>query len=444
MTRSRGLSFLALVFLVGAGLASWKWLSPGAPRQPLKPRPTIPSRRATVPDTTRTYPEILVDAGWLRSHIGEPGIIVVDARPEDRYRKRHIAGALHLDPRQWNGDPRALADLLGSAGVSATGTVVCVSGREDPAADGRLFCLLELAGHRDVRVLAGGVQAWQKAGGAMDTGPPAAAACLFRAAPDTSRLADFQYVQKVMGVPGCTILDPRPEEDWNAGHIPHSLPLVFDSLAAYGRHPGANLQMVFRNWGPRDNDYISLQDEIVIGGDVPSSALLHPYLAARLTGREKLHVYPEGFQGWEARGDLPIVRIPPTAELRRCLTQEHGGQLVDAPSPGLIFLDLREYGDFNRGHIPGAICLPSHEFADSFEVVVAARWPGATRESTPVIVYCYGVQCIRSRNCTTIAARHGWRVLEWYRAGVDGWRAAGEALAQPSNWAPKTFPRRRQ
>jgi rhodanese-related sulfurtransferase len=56
---------------------------------------------------------------------------------------------------------------------------------------------------------------------------------------------------------------------------------------------------------------------------------------------------------------------------------------------------------------------------------VARHWPGARKTETPFIVYCYGVGCTRSRTCSTLAARAGWRDLWWFRDGMDGWRGAG-------------------
>ena len=43
------------------------------------------------------------------------------------------------------------------------------------------------------------------------------------------------------------------------------------------------------------------------------------------------------------------------------------------------------------------------------------------RSQTPLVLYCYGRDCIRSRECATIAARHGFLNLLWYREGMDGW-----------------------
>jgi rhodanese-related sulfurtransferase len=93
-----------------------------------------------------------------------------------------------------------------------------------------------------------------------------------------------------------------------------------------------------------------------------------------------------------------------------------------------MLFDLRGDREYAWGHVPGAICLPSWNFERDLEATVAKLWPNADRARIPLIVYCYGPDCVRSRNCSTIAARHGFLNLCWFRDGLPGWQAAGLEL----------------
>ena len=373
------------------------------------------------------FPDLLVTPAWLAGRLGDRGVTVVDARPAARFAGGHVAGAVSLDAAACDPDPRTLGARLGAAGVPDGGTVVCYGDARDPVAAGRLFWLLELAGHRDARVLNGGIEAWRAGGGRLERGARDAAARRFGARPDTSRNAGYDYVMSVFGVKGHAIMEWRPDSAWRAGHIPHSLPFPLGDLA---RRDGTLLEgrlvrPVFEVYGPRKNEYVPLDDEFIVCGDLPpGAAAVHPYLAARLAAIARVRCYPGGFADWRSRPGAPIVRIAGTAEVRDQLARSAWDRLRHRPPRNAILLDLRERGDYEAGHLPGAILLPSHEFEKGLEAVVAKHWPGVDRATIPFVVYCYGPACTRSRSCTTIAARQGWRNLWWFKDGQEGWRGA--------------------
>jgi thiosulfate/3-mercaptopyruvate sulfurtransferase len=383
------------------------------------------------PTRPAVYPEILVEADWLQEHLDQ--VRVVDAREEDRFARGHLPGAVSVPPEAWDGDPRHLADLLSRAGVPSEGTVICVSDRRDPAAAGRLFWMLELAGQRDSRVLNGGLEAWTAAGGELERGEPATAPAAFRAVPDTTRIADYAYVKGCFGTPRANVLDWRAAQVWADGHIPHSLPFPLGELVTDdGRVlSGRAMRPLFEQWGPRPRETVDLSAELIVCGDAPRGAVpVDPYFAARLAGIEHVRVYPEGFAGWRRHGDAPVVRLVGAEELKRDLHRAWNGALRDLPPPDLILFDLRGEREWRIGHIPGALNIPPHHFDRDLEGTVAAFWPGADRATIPVVFYCYGPGCTRSRNCSTIAARHGFQNLLWFKDGTAGWRGAGEELVR--------------
>jgi rhodanese-related sulfurtransferase len=167
---------------------------------------------------------------------------------------------------------------------------------------------------------------------------------------------------------------------------------------------------------------VDLTDEIIACGDAgPGDVGVHPYLAARLVGIERVRCYREGFTGWRGRVDVPVVRIIDGAEVKSRLGMNWWKQLLKVTPKDVILLDVRSDRDYQVGHIPGAVGVTSAEFAEKIEDVMADHWPDADRATIPIIFYCYGPDCIRSRLCASIAARHGFRNLLWFRGGIAGW-----------------------
>lgn len=75
---------------------------------------------------------------------------------------------------------------------------------------GRLWWMLKWMGHNNVAMLDGGLQAWQAAGGAVNSGKePAHFQTTFMLAPEQARLVNVQTVADQLGRPSQTIIDAR-------------------------------------------------------------------------------------------------------------------------------------------------------------------------------------------------------------------------------------------
>lgn len=384
-------------------------------------------------DTTGVVlPNLVVDARWLRSHRDSSGVCAVDARTALRYAAGHVPGARHVDARAWSDAPDSLARRFAEAGISDRGLVVCYSDSLDPAAAGRLFWLLELAGHPGARLLAGGLEQWRAGGGAIERVARPAPRARFSLPPDTARIAGIAYMDSAFGRIGVTLVDWRSRSRWDAGHLPHTLPFPFDHLVTSVGEPigSRHIRAEFESFGPRANDYVNLNDEFVVLGDVPPEFRgLHPYVAARLAGIRRVRLYPGGFAEWSARG-RPIVQIVDAKTVGEIL----GGKARENPDSGpcseAILFDLREAFEYREGHIPGAVLALPYEFEAGLEDTLARYWPRADRDTIPVIFYCYGPDCIRSRIAASEAARHGFHRLLWFRGSIYEWKNAGFQLVR--------------
>ena len=167
---------------------------------------------------------------------------------EQQYRAAHIPGAVyahlnkhlsavHLEPVQSGGRHplplmEAFAAWLSSVGF-ANDMQAVVYDRNGVNYCGRLWWMLKWAGHANVAVLDGGLQAWQAAGGAVtDAVEPSKFTSNFVPAHSLSALVASETVVKNLGRPQQTLIDARATPRFKgevepldpvAGHIPGAL-----------------------------------------------------------------------------------------------------------------------------------------------------------------------------------------------------------------------------
>lgn len=143
---------------------------------------------------------------------------------------RAMSGGRHPLPTR-----EIFAAWLGSVGFSNTMQAV-VYDRQGANYCGRLWWMLKWAGHDNVAVLDGGLQAWQAAGGAVESGQqPDSFASNFTLAPELIGLVAIEKVAERLrhgGNPSQTVLDARGAPRFRgevepldpvAGHIPGAL-----------------------------------------------------------------------------------------------------------------------------------------------------------------------------------------------------------------------------
>jgi rhodanese-related sulfurtransferase len=249
------------------------------------------------------------------------------------------------------------------------------------------------------------------------------------------------WVAGAFGEPGVELLDVRDARGWDqwrtpptfgAGHIPYSLPFDPRSLLPPGGGwpDPAELRRRLGALGPRPGDPVKLDATFVLyGEDRRDPRLGLGYLLLTLAGLDA-RVFADGWRGWKTDETHPIVRVVTAAELAALLRREDPGLDQDRPPRAMILLDLREARDFAIGHLPGARSLPFYAFAEKFETVVAEGWPGVDRATVPLVFYCYGPDCVRSRKAGAQAARLGFRNVLWFRGGLGEWRDAGLPLPE--------------
>jgi thiosulfate/3-mercaptopyruvate sulfurtransferase len=255
----------------------------------------------------------LVSPDWLREHLGEPGLAVVDCRfvlgrpgaGEEAYLEGHIPGAAVLDvdrdlsapPGARGRHPLPSAERFEAAarraGIgSGMRVVACDEAGEGGAA--RLWWLLRHFGHAEAAVLDGGLSAWREAGGELRAGreaiEPGDLAARERVdAADTAGADELE---------GARLLDARAPERFRgetepvdpvAGHIPGAGNVPSAAVAPAGRFQAPNRLRELLG----DEPFVAY-----CGSGVTACTLVR---AAVLAGVEA-RLYPGSWSEWSGSG----------------------------------------------------------------------------------------------------------------------------------------------
>lgn len=256
----------------------------------------------------------LVACDWLEPRLGDPAVVVLDCRFDlldpaaaaVRFREGHIPGAAHADlgrdlsgrggarPNGRGRHPLPARDAFGAAmrrlGVREDAAVVVYDeGMTGGAA--RAWFLLRHFGHPDVRVLAGGLAAWQ---GPLERGAARPVAGDFEPRPPRADLVDHEEL--LAPDPARLVVDVRAPERYRGDVEP------FD--AAAGHVPGA-VNVPFATMPPAPEALVAHPGPIVAycGSGVTACVALLALVAA---GRDDARLYPGSWSDWAARG-LPVA-----------------------------------------------------------------------------------------------------------------------------------------
>lgn len=406
------------------------------------------------------YPEILVDGGWLSRRLASREAVPVDVRPPSRYAAGHLPGAVRFEIPSDPSLSRPVRELLAKAGLQGGETLVLYGSDGDRPVIGEAFLALAGAGWANVRVLAPTYEQWAGSGLPVETAPGRRPARRPSASPETGRVFVIEEeLRSRFGRPGFEVLDLRGgwAEDYGApapfaaGHVPHALPFNVESLLPAAGWPAPDkIRETLGALGPRPSDHVDLDATFLLYGEGPQDPRLGlGFLLLRMAG-VSARVFAAGFPAWAGEPRNPVVRLLDALELETLLARDQrtdgGGEaprLEDRLPRSFILLDLREDWDYDEEHIPGAYSLPERQFSERFATVLRSRWPDADPRTTPLVFYCYGRACKRSRNCATWAAQKGFAKLLWFREGMEGWSGiGGPVFKTPTGGAASASPRR--
>ncbi|MFJ9175712.1 sulfurtransferase [Streptomyces sp. NPDC102360] len=270
-------------------------------------------------ELTGERPPVLLDVRWRLSLATSAGAPAFDGRAE--YAAGHVPGAVyvdldtelagHADP----GDGRhplpevsVFGAAMRAAGVSADRDVVVYDGGQGWAA-ARAWWLLRWTGHPSVRVLDGGLDAWD---GPLETKAPAPQPGSFEPAPGATGLLDADAAAALAR--SGLLLDARAAERYRGdvepidrvgGHIPGAVSApTTENVGDDGRfRPAAELAERFKSLGANGDPG---QVGVYCGSGVSAA---HEILALAVAGIDA-QLYVGSWSQWSADEARPVATGP--------------------------------------------------------------------------------------------------------------------------------------
>ncbi len=252
----------------------------------------------------------VVDGSWAldgtdmralygQSHIPGAAFFDIDAISD------HTTNLPHMAP-----SPEAFAEAVGALGVPADATVV-VYDRQGLFSAARVWWTFRLMGHRDVRILRGGLPAWLAAGYGVTDAQTMVNTVVYTPQFDHKKIIDINELCKTLDADS-VVLDarpaarfagtaPEPRAGLRSGHMPGSRSLPFAELIRDGAlKPADELRTILEAKGVDDCATV-----VTTCGSGVTAAIIS--LALAEIGREA-RLYDGSWAQWgQETLDTPVV-----------------------------------------------------------------------------------------------------------------------------------------
>ncbi|HET8524255.1 MAG TPA: sulfurtransferase [Thermomicrobiales bacterium] len=267
-----------------------------------------------IPESGFAHPDLLVDADWLVRHLHDPGLKVVALTAVSNFENGHIPGAAQInwtdlgladttDPAiaKWQG---AMEQTLTRLGIAPSDTVVIYD--DGTLYAPRLWWILDQLGHKDKRILNGGLDAWTQAGGALEKGASNVqpATSPYKATPNTAAIATLDEVKADLDNPNVILVDARTPAEYVAGHIPGAINIPFTDNAVSGKpkvwKSAADLRAMYEAVGVTP-------DKTVIPYCSTGVRSAATYFTLVLLGYPHVSLYTGSWDEWSKHPDLPTT-----------------------------------------------------------------------------------------------------------------------------------------
>lgn len=279
---------------------------------------------------------LLIDAQWLLENNDVKAVRLISlGQTEKQYRIGHIPNSVFVDWKTQISDlskedlfnlppQESIEKLLSSLGVTPEMTVVLSDNRSNRLSS-RLFWTLRVYGHRDVKILNGGMTAWHQAGEEFTTSTISVEPTAYKVAAESkemvaANLVDTPTVRKSLGK-NVVLLDGRPEPQYS-GEEPG---IVFHTNKAHKRrgHIKTAINVPWKANFTKDGKFKSVEAlrEIYTKAGVTSNQNIVTYcneglhaapawfVLKELLGFPNVKLYDDSMGVWANRIDTPMQKF---------------------------------------------------------------------------------------------------------------------------------------
>lgn len=266
-------------------------------------------------------PELLADTDWLAGQLDTPSVRTVDARSAGEYAAGHLSGAVHLDgffgiPRAENNDmapPDDFARVVGALGIGNEHTVVVYDSPTQRM--GMVAWAFLYYGHRDVRILDGGVTKWLAEGRPLTTTVRAVSPTAYVARPVEAVYCSLEQAKAAVDREDFVFWDTRSREEYEGtragfgattrlGHLPGAAHLdwteLFDAETRTLKPAGELREMLAARGITPDKQVAGY-----CGGGARGAL---GAFVLRVLGYSRAHAYAGSYQQWSSQPDTQVDR----------------------------------------------------------------------------------------------------------------------------------------
>jgi thiosulfate/3-mercaptopyruvate sulfurtransferase len=256
---------------------------------------------------------MFIDAETLKKTLGDPNLVLVDARSYKEYLAEHIPGAVNLDLfyYHWSDTSKEgmkafdmeMQKLLSYVGITKEKKVIFYDEISGMSAARGVWLLIYFS-HPQVSMLDGGMKKWKSLGFPLETRTNGFKPAKFAGKVNKDVFAGFEYIKK--NLDKIKLVDARAKEEFDgtviraarSGHIPNAINIDWNlNIAEDGtmKH-NKSLSELYK---------LSQDDEIITycqGGYRAANS----FLALKKLGFKNVKVYVGSWGEWGNRLDLPV------------------------------------------------------------------------------------------------------------------------------------------
>jgi len=253
--------------------------------------------------------------------VSENNVVLVDAQKSGDYEDGHVKGAVNIsrnDITTFGPFPNMLASAkaiektLGENGISNDSAVIVYDHNNNMDA-ARLWWTMKVYGHKDVKVVSGGLEAMLDKGAEKATTTPDVSKVKYEIKEkNEDMIAKKEEVKSEINNPqdNVVLLDVRTQEEYNKGTIPGSIHFNYIDNNYYDStfRPIRQIHTLYKDKG-------ITPDKTVIMYCKTSIRAAQTYLALYNAGYRKLKIYDGAWIEWSSDSSLP-VQTPEGTEVK--------------------------------------------------------------------------------------------------------------------------------